>query len=146
MKIFWIGSLIPITLYIVWIGVIHGALSRQALIAMNNSPNTNSLLMSMLSALTHEPIIQSISIVFISICSVTGFLSVTTSLFDTLTDGLHVPISRLWIALLALAPPTVIVIFYPEIFIHALAYAGLCCLYSLVILPITMYFKNAYSE
>ncbi|MDP1573914.1 MAG: aromatic amino acid transport family protein [Coxiellaceae bacterium] len=138
-RIFWIGSFIPIILYLLWIAVIQGALPRAVLAAMNNSANTNSLLMGALVNLTHKTLLQSISVVFISICSVTGFLSVTTSLFDTLTDGFKHKVNRLWIAVIALLPPLLIVVFDPSIFIRALAYAGVCCLYMLVILPIAMF-------
>src|SRR3990167_7067143 len=103
--------------------------------------------MNAMVSLTHNTIVQSISITFISICSITGFLSVTTSLFDVLTDGLkrekHGK-QRIFVALLALLPPMLIVILYPSIFTHALAYAGKCCLYVLVILPIAMFAKQRY--
>lgn len=139
MTIFYIGSLIPITLYVVWIFLIQGALPNTELLAMNNSPHTNSLLMHALASLTQHPVIESISVLFVSICSVTGFLSVGLSLFDTLKDGLHDVMPKPGIAGLALLPPMLIVIFYPAIFIQALAYAGMCCLYVLVILPVMMY-------
>jgi tyrosine-specific transport protein len=145
MRVFFISSIIPITLYFIWIAVIQGALPRfgaHGLVAMNNSANTNSLLMNAIAALTHFTLIKSISIAFISICSITGFLSVTTSLFDALTDGLERTkkgMDRVLIALLALLPPALIVIFDPTIFTRALAYAGFCCLYILVVLPISMY-------
>ena len=146
-RVFFIGSLIPPILYFVWIMAIHGALSRHGLMAMNNSPNTNSLLMKDIASLTHHVIVQSISIAFISICSITGFLSVTTSLFDTLTDGLkrkkHGK-QRYLVALLALLPPVLIVVINPSIFIHALAYAGVCCLYILVLLPMMMFAKQRF--
>lgn len=148
MRVFYISSFIPLVLYFVWIAVIQGALPRygaHGLIAMNNSANTNSMLMNEISALTHHVIVTTISVTFISICAITGFLSVSTSLFDTLTDGLKYQNhgkDRVIIALLALAPPVLIVTLYPSIFIHALAYAGLCCLYMLMFLPILLYIKN----
>lgn len=148
-RVVFIGSIIPMILYFVWIAAIQGALPRfgvHGLTAMNNSPNTSSLLMSEIAALTHHVILKSISVVFISICSVTGFLSVALSLMDCLTDGLlkhekheH---HRIFIALLAFLPPMLIVIYDPAIFIRALSYAGICCLYILVILPVGMYIKN----
>lgn len=148
MRVFVISSIIPPVLYFAWIAVIQSALSRfgtHGLVMMNNSPNTSSLLMSEISALTHHVILKSISVVFISICSVTGFLSVSTSLMDVLTDGLrngkHAN-NRIGIATLTFLPPLLIVIFYPAIFIHALSFAGLCCLYILVALPIAMYIKQ----
>jgi tyrosine-specific transport protein len=145
MRVFFISSFIPIILYFVWISVIQGALPRfgiHGLSALNNSPNTNSLLMSEITALTHHVIIKTMGVLFISICSITGFLSVSISLMDALTDGLkrkNYGVQRVGIAALTFLPPMLIVIFDPAIFIHALAYAGICCLYILVILPITMF-------
>jgi len=147
-RVFIIGSIIPLVLYFVWIAVIQGALQRfgaHGLVAMNNSANTNSMLMTEISALTKMTIVQSISVVFISICSITGFLSVSTSLMDVLTDGLRYEKRgghRARVAALAFLPPMLIVILYPQIFIHALAYAGACCLYVLVALPIAMFVKQ----
>lgn len=147
-RVFFISSIIPPILYFVWILVIQGSLQRfgvDGLVAMNNSAHTNSMLMTAMATLTHVDAIKSISVVFISICSVTGFLSVSTSLMDVLTDGLSAEksgVQRLGIAGLAFLPPAFIVIFDPTIFIHALAYAGMCCLYMLVALPIAMYVKQ----
>lgn len=144
MRVFFISSVIPIVLYFIWIAAIQGALPRfgaYGLSAMNNSPNTNSMLMHAITSLTHHDIIKSIGIFFISICAITGFLSVSTSLMDVLTDGLkrkkHGK-DRALIAILSFLPPMLIVIFDPAIFIRALAAAGVCCLYILVILPILM--------
>lgn len=145
MRVFYISSVIPPVLYFIWICTIQGALSHNALSAMNNSPNTNSLLMSAIITLTHHLFLKTIGVIFISICSVTGFLSVSISLMDTLRDGLSTRnhgAQKMGIALLTFLPPMFIVIFDPAIFIYALAYAGICCLYMLVIQPMMMYWKN----
>ncbi len=150
MRVFFISSCIPIILYFVWITVIQGALPRfgvHGLSAMNNAPNTNSLLMSDIAGLTHYVMIKTISVAFISICSITGFLSVSTSLLDALTDGLkrkNKGGERMAVAALTFLPPMLIVIFDPAIFIHALAYAGVCCLYILVVLPVAMYMRQRF--
>lgn len=144
-RVVMIGSLIPMILYFVWIAVIQGALARHELIAMNNSPNTNSLLMTSIAALTHHPVIKSLSVVFISICSITGFLGVSLCLMDFLADGIKIAKqgrNKLLLAGLAFAPPTIIVIADPAIFIRALAYAGIFCLYILIALPIAMYVRS----
>lgn len=141
-RVVMIGSLIPMTLYFVWIAVIQGALSRHGLIAMNNSAHTNSLLMKSIVALTDYSFIQSLSIVFISICSITGFLGVSLCLMDFLADGLKIikqGKNKLILATLSFLPPTIVVIVDPAIFIRALAYAGISCLYILIGLPIAMY-------
>ncbi len=147
-RILLIGSCIPMILYFVWIAVIQGALQRfgaHGLVSMNNSPNTISSLMSELTSLTHHVMLKSLSVVFVSICSITGFLSVSLSLLDVLGDGLRWERRgkyRLFLALLTFIPPMVIVIVDPAIFIDALSYAGVCCLYVLVALPIAMYIKQ----
>ena len=87
-----LGSIIPMILYLVWIAVIQGTLHRSgpnSLVAMNHASNTVSVLMMQLSALTHHPIVETSSILFVSICSVTGLLGVSLSLMDFLADGLH---------------------------------------------------------
>lgn len=140
-----IGGFVPMALYLIWIAVIQGALPHHGpagLIAMNNAPNTNSALMFQIAAVAHLDIIKALSVVFISICSITGFLSVSLSLMDVLADGLQrkkTGWNKLFIATVALLPPLLIVIVDPAIFTRALAYAGFCCLYILAILPIAMF-------
>ena len=140
------GGFVPMVLYLIWIGVIQGALPHQGpngLIAMNDAADTNSALMFQIANVTHHDIIKALSVFFISICSITGFLSVSLSLMDVLADGLQrkkTGWNKPLIASLALLPPMLIVIFDPAIFTDALAYAGICCLYILAALPIAMYF------
>lgn len=147
-----VGGCVPMVLYLVWIAVTQGALPHtgaNGLLAMNNSANTNSALMMQIAAVTHHKIIKALSVVFISICSITGFLSVSLSLMDVLADGLNrkkTGLNKALIALLALLPPMLIVIFDPAIFTRALAYAGFCCLYILAILPIGMFLRLKYQR
>ena len=140
-----IGSLTPMILYFIWVAVIQGALPRfgdHSLSAMNHSANTNSMLMSAIAQLTHLKIIKTLSVVFISICSITGFLGVSLCLMDFLSDGLKRKKqggNRAVLATITFLPPALIVIFNPAIFTSALAYAGAFCLYILVGLPIAMF-------
>ena len=140
-----LGSIIPMILYLVWIAVIQGTLHRSgpnSLVAMNHASNTVSVLMMQLSALTHHPIVETSSILFVSICSVTGLLGVSLSLMDFLADGLHRKKqgrNKIILTLLTFAPPMLIVIIKPSAFTYALTYAGFFCLYVLVALPIVMY-------
>ena len=146
-----IGSILPVILYLVWIAVIQGALTRSGvhgLLAMNGSDNTNSMLMLEIVRLTHYGFIQSIGVMFISICSVTGLLGVSLCLMDFLADGLHKEKQghhKIILAAITFTPPMLIVLLRPSIFIHALAYAGMCCLYILVALPIAMYIVGKFN-
>lgn len=147
-RIVLIGSIIPLVLYLTWIAIIQGALSRygsNGLVAMNNSDNTNSLLMQQLVAISHHPLLDSMSIVFISICSVTGLLGASLCMTDFLADGLKQKkegIKKLLIVCLTLLPSAIIVVVNPSLFIQALAYAGMCCVYILILLPIVMYVRG----
>lgn len=147
-RIVLIGSIIPLVLYLLWIAVIQGAMSRygdHGLIAMNNSANTNSLLMQQLIAVSHYPVLDSISVIFISICSITGLLGVSLCMTDFLADGLKQKKEgwkKILIIALTLLPSAIIVSVKPELFIQALAYAGVCCVYILILLPILMYVRK----
>jgi len=148
-RVIFIGSVLPMILYFIWVIVIQGSLSRRGLVAMNGSPNTNSMLMTQIAALTHHTMIKTLSIVFISIFSVTGFLGVSLCLIDFLADGLKKQKkgkNQFFLALLAFSPPVIIVIADPAIFIRALTYAGFFCLYILIILPVTMYIANSINK
>ena len=147
-RIVMVGSIIPLVLYLIWIAVIQGAISRygdHGLIAMSSSDNTNSLLMQQLTAIAHQPLLASISVTFISICSITGLLGVSLCMTDFLADGLKQKkegIRKLGVVCLTLLPSTVITIIKPSIFIQALAYAGICCIYILIFLPVAMYIRG----
>ncbi|MDF1653639.1 MAG: aromatic amino acid transport family protein [Coxiellaceae bacterium] len=140
-----IGSLIPMVLYLIWIGAIQATVARAGatgLVAMNASANTTSLLMRHLVDITHNPIVQSLGVAFVSICAITAFLGVSVSLMDFLTDGLKLKKQGKGGAVIALAtylPPVLIVLMAPSIFTSALAYAGIFCIYILILLPIAMW-------
>lgn len=142
-----IGSVLPVILYVVWILVIQGALNRGQLIDMNHSADTNSLLVMSLVHLTHYTLIKTLAIVFISICSITGFLGVSLCLVDFLSDGTGIKKSgakKLLLAIFAFLPPMLIVIFDPAIFTRALSWAGYFCVYILILLPIAMRIKQRF--
>lgn len=147
-RIVLIGSIIPLILYLVWIGVIQGAISRygaHGLLAMSNSEKTNSMLMEQLTAAVHQPLLASMSVIFISICSITGLLGVSLCMTDFLADGLKQKkegFRKLAMVILALLPSTVITIIKPSLFMQALAYAGICCIYILILLPVAMYARG----
>ncbi len=140
-----LGSLIPMIIYLLWIAVIQGALPRygvNGLAAMNDSADTNSMLMLQLVAISHHPLLKSISVIFVSICSITGLLMVSLSMTDFLADGLKKQkqgANRLLLVGLTLIPGVMIILWDPALFTSALAYAGFFCLYILVGLPIAMY-------
>lgn len=72
---------------------------------------------------------------------VTAFLGVSIGLFDFLADGLSLKKSGLQgkgTLALTFVPPLFVVLINPGIYLHALGYAGVCCVILLLLLPAVM--------
>lgn len=148
-----IGSLIPLIVYIAWDAAIMGVIptnGSQGLIALLHSDHSTSDLTASLISITKNRWVAEFFRFFTSICMLTAFLGVSLGLFDFLSDGLKIAkrgATGLVIAGLAYLPPLILVLFYPGIFITALNYAGLFAVILLILLPALMlgvgrYIKN----
>jgi tyrosine-specific transport protein len=143
-----IGSFVPLLCYITWDLAILGSLpasGNNSLLHILNSGHVTSELMIALQQVIHKNDITQLSRLFTSICVLTSFLGVALCLFDFLADGFKIPshwYGRIVIAALTFAPPLVVVLFFPGAFIHALNYAGMCCVILLVLLPTMMVWRG----
>jgi tyrosine-specific transport protein len=143
-KVILLGSLIPLTCYIVWNAVIMGVIQRQGsegLLALMRSDHVTSYLTLSLSHVVKNQWIIVFFSFFTSICMITAFLGVSIGLFDFLADGLRLKkTGRQGYTLLALTsiPPLMVVIINPGIYLNALNYAGYCCIILLLLLPALM--------
>ncbi|STY27161.1 tryptophan/tyrosine permease [Legionella taurinensis] len=143
-KVILFGSLIPLTCYIIWDAVIMGVIARDGadgLIALASNEHTTSGLTDSLSNAVHSQWITGFFGFFTSICMVTAFLGVSIGLFDFLADGLSLKKSGLqgkWTLVLTFLPPLMVVLVNPGIYLHALAYAGVCCIILLLLMPAVM--------
>jgi len=143
-KVIVLGSLIPLTCYIIWNAIIMGVIPREGdngLIALNINGHTTSGLILALSKEIHNEWIDGFFSFFSSICMVTAFLGVSIGLFDFLADGLKLRKSGVQgksTLALTFLPPLTIALFYPGIYLHALSYAGICCVILLLLLPAVM--------
>jgi tyrosine-specific transport protein len=147
-KVILLGSLIPLLCYIVWDAVIMGVVSRegsQGLIALMNSEHATSGLTEALSHSVQNSWISGFFGFFTSICMVTAFLGVSLGLFDFLADGFKLKktgVQGSYTLALTFLPPLAIVLFQPGIYLHALSYAGVCCVILLLLLPAIMSWKG----
>ncbi|MDP3561238.1 MAG: aromatic amino acid transport family protein [Legionellaceae bacterium] len=138
------GSFIPLICYIVWMVVIMGVVEREGdagLLALMTSDHATSGLTTALSHAVQNQWIHGFFQFFTSICIVTAFLGVSLSLFDFLADGLKLKrTGRQGVGVLALTflPPLAVVLVNPGVYLHALSYAGICCVVLLLFLPILM--------
>lgn len=145
-----IGSLIPLSCYVVWEIAIMGVIPAQgnlSLTAMYHSNHASSDLMIALSHLLHSRLINLLAKIFTSICFATSFLGVALSLFDFLSDGLKIgkKTSNKWLLYaITFLPPLLIASHYPHVFIVALSYAGVLCAVLLILLPAMMVWSGRY--
>jgi len=146
------GSLLPVLLYLLWTFLIQGVVPRNSshgLIAMMTSQHTNSDLMRAIQKVVSSDWYADIAQFFVSICALTSFLGVSLCLTDFIADGLNIhKKGRSGLAVFAITygPPLVMVLFWPGIFIHALAYAGILCLLLLIIIPLIMLYIGRYRQ
>ncbi|KTD27934.1 amino acid permease [Legionella maceachernii] len=143
-KVILLGSLIPLTCYILWDAVIMGVVQREGdngLIALMTNEHATSGLTNALSTAVNSQWITGFFSFFTSICMVTAFLGVSIGLFDFLADGLALKKTGLQgksTLALTFIPPLAVVLFNPGIYLHALSYAGICCVILLLLLPALM--------
>jgi tyrosine-specific transport protein len=142
------GSLIPLVCYILWDMVIMGVIplsGEHGLMTIARSESSTSDMVNALSGIAASPFISGSVKVFTSICVLTSFLGVALCLTDFLADGLQLEKKggkNVFIQLVTFLPALLIVLFFPHIFIKALAYAGIYCIVLLMLLPAWMVLKG----
>jgi len=147
-RVIWIGCLIPLAVYVIWLIAIignipfSGANSFQDLFALGDNANVGNILDLIKANLNKDYFVTPLS-AFTSISVSTSFLAVSLSLKDFLIDGIklnkHSAFNRtVVVIMLVFAIPLMVVVVFPNIFIKALAFVGLCCTILLVILPVLM--------
>lgn len=147
-RVILLGSLIPLFCYIIWDAVIMGVVAREGesgLIALMSSEHATSGLSEALYQSIHSSWISACFGFFTSICMITAFLGVSLGLFDFLADGLKLKKSGYqgkYTLALTFIPPLAVVLFNPGIYLHALSYAGVCCVILLLLLPAVMTWRG----
>lgn len=142
-----IGSLIPLVCYVIWIAVVQGVITDQQLIPMATSGHSTSDLVAALDATLQRPWIDLVVTIFTSVAAATSFMGVALCLTDFLADGLKkekVGHGRALVNALTFAPPLLIVLIAPGIFVQALSYAGIFCLILLALMPALMAWRGRY--
>ena len=143
-KMIILGSFIPLLCYVIWDLAILGTLpleGNNGLVGVLHSGHVTSQLMTSLQAVINKQSITELSRLFTSVCVLTSFLGVALCLMDFFSDGLKVNKrgkGRALIGVLTFLPSLLIVFYSPGLFIHALTYAGICCVVLLVLMPAAM--------
>lgn len=144
-----IGSLIPLFLYIIWVLGVLGVVpfighdSFAVLFSHTKEANVGDILRLLKANLNSRLFYSPISI-FSNISVITSFLGVSLALYGFMIDGFRLKrvkslLTRNAIAvILTFVIPLIIIWFFPNLFIKALGFVGLCCAVLLVIMPFFM--------
>jgi tyrosine-specific transport protein len=143
-----LGSLIPLTCYVLWDAVIMGTVQREGengLLSLIQSEHATSGLTDALHHAVQSTWIHGFFSAFTSVCMITAFLGVSLGLFDFLADGLKLKKTGhqgRGTLLLTFLPPLLVVLMSPGIYLHALSYAGVLCVILLLLLPAAMAWRG----
>lgn len=123
-KAIWIGSAIPLLIYLVWEWLILGLVPAEG---FSNALSQGEIATQALKTAVGSSWIVDIAELFAFFAIITSFLSVALSFVDFLADGLSVKKTsqgKLLLCGLVLIPPFICAMLYPTIFLMALNYAG----------------------
>jgi tyrosine-specific transport protein len=134
--IFFVGSVIPLIVYIIWEMVSLGVLSNEQFLNIKNA----GIFTGAMSTIIKWPYFPSIVQSFSFLAVFTSFLGVGIGLFDFIEEHIKTS-SRMITGLLTFTPPLLFALFYPEGFIIALCYAAIALSILAVIIPSVVVLK-----
>lgn len=146
--IFW-GSLIPFVFYVVWQLLVLGILPIEGEGGICSSAALGLQATIPLQKLIQNPFLALFARLFAFCAILTSILGVSLSLRDFLADGLKIQKDfggRLLLIFLTFVPPLVFALFFPNGFIKALHYAGVCVAVLLMLLPSLMAWCERYQR
>lgn len=145
-KAIWIGTAIPLVLYILFEVVVLGIVPLDGPNSLNEARLLQSNSIAPLQHWIQFPFLSLLGTVFSFFALFTSFIGVALGLFDFLADGLRIEkqgLGKLLLSLFVLVPPLLITTYNPHLFLTALDYAGgIGCALLLGVMPILIAFKR----
>jgi tyrosine-specific transport protein len=123
----YVGNFIPFLIYFLWDFVILGILPDANSINLSKVTSQTSMVTGLLEKTSGRESVLFFASIFSFFAILTPFMANTMAFVDFLKDGLKVSkksIFDLVIFALVLVPPTLLTIFYPDLFLKALGIAG----------------------
>lgn len=140
-----IGSALPLTIYLLWESLILGLIPPGAQIsALNNQEMATQALKEAVGS----GVISDLAEYFAFFAITSSFITIALSFFDFLADGWKIKKEgkgKIFLSLAVVLPPYLFSIFYPNLFLVALNYAGgIGAVLLFGILPALMVWKGRY--
>lgn len=141
-----IGGSIPLVIYIAWILAIDGVVDNNTLLSLakNGQDIVSTLVISVSDSVNSKLLSGSINL-FATTALLTSFLGVSLSLFDYVFESLasdNVKIKRLVTTIIVFAPPLIVTLFSPYIFINALGYGAVASMMLSIFLPSAIFYRR----
>lgn len=121
-KTLFYGAVIPLAVYLIWEFVLLGLLPTPASAEINQMISSGTMISDILAKQTSNPFIVLAAILFTFSAITTSYIGQSLSIIDLL--GSHFKSHRLTLTLMTLAPPYLIAVYYPDLFLKALSAAG----------------------
>ena len=143
LRVFIIGSIVPLIFYILWVGSIVGTTPIHGPNGLDNADSINKVISSLH---TYNYIIVFVNI-FAGISVITSFLAVSISLFDFIIDSIGIRNKNnifkksIGGGLVFIIPLMIVLYANMDIFTKALDWVGVCCAILMLILPALMVMK-----
>ena len=116
-------------IYLFWIFEILGVVSIEHFTAFSKQQGSTGEFIAMVMSIVQSKWVQMAVNGFANITITTSFLGVSLALYNFLADALKRPKNlrgKAEISTLCFLPPTLFAIFFPNGFVTALGYAGIC--------------------
>ena len=139
-----LGSLLTLITYLIWIGITFGILSRSEFIPINATGGNMGDLIGALEQKIGSSTIQSTLNLFFNFAVISSFLGVGLNLFDYIADRFNFDNSwkeRFYTACITFLPPGIASLFFPHGFIAAIGFAGIVIFIGFFLLPFLMITK-----
>lgn len=133
-----VGTLIALTLYIIWLVGTMGNIPRPEFISIAKQGGNIDVLVSALGGVLNSASMDLLLTIFSNFAVASSFLGVTLGLFDYLADLFKFddsPLGRFKTALVTFTPPILGGLIYPNGFIYAIGFAGLAATVWAAIVP-----------
>lgn len=139
------GSLLSLVVYLIWVFVVFGNVSRIDFIpVIEAGGNMGNLIAALESSESNETMNYLLNL-FSNFAIISSFFGVGLSLFDYLADmfkfGNHAQ-GRFKTACVTFLPPAIFSFFFPHGFILAIGYAGLGLFFGYFLVPVLMAWRN----
>lgn len=139
---FVIGSLLPLTIYLLWQWVVLGSLDQTLFMKIIREQSGLNGLIESIRQIAGSSKIELFFSYFAAAALGTSFLGVSIGLFDFYQEVLKTrkaPRKRFFSSLLTFLPPLLFALFYPEGFLLALGYAAIAGVVLALIIPVLLY-------